>query len=369
MIYIACFALSLLFAWLANNKAKNKAVFVLFSILSISVVVALAGLRDFSIGIDTENYMTKSLYWDGAIKSATLTDYIYKYIISGYGEPFFALLIGVIAQLTGDFRLFLIIAHLVIVSGVYIGSFRLKKYINPEWVILIFYLFFFNHSLNVIRQYMAMAIVFAFFADILEKRYIRFSIAVIFALQFHTISLVAFGLMGVNIILNAPVKLGTVLQRKIALTGLLTACVLGFAPLINLAMKIGILNKRYKFIFEDDIEPAAIIEIFVVIGLVAAFWFRKEMRAKTEHYDFLVTSSMCYFILLLLTFFVGSSKRIGLYFGMADMVTIALIESAQTDKKKKWLVRTGILVCTFAYWFYVYVMRNASETIPYVLGI
>ena len=368
MVYIACFAVSAFFAWLAK-KTGSKTKFILFSVISISVTVLLAGLRDFSIGIDTENYMTRTLYWDGAIKSATLTDYIYKYIISGYGEPFFALLIGVVAQFTGDFKIFLSIAHLVIVTGVYIGAFRLKKYVNPEIVLLIFYLFFFNHSLNVIRQYMAMAIVFAFFADILERKYIRYCIAVVVALQFHTISVVAFGLLAVHIILYVPKKIGTVFQRSAVLAVLLAAAVLGFSPLVRLAIKLGFLNGRYAFIFEGEIEPAVIIMLCVAAGLAGAFYFRREMREKCPFYDYLIMCSVCYMILLILTFFVASSKRIALYFGMADMVTLALIESSQTDKKKRMLVRAGILGMALIYWVYVYAFRGASATVPYALGL
>lgn len=367
MVYIACFSVSAFFAWLAK-KTVSKTKFILFSVISISITVLLAGLRDFSIGIDTENYMTRALYWDGAIKSATLTDYIYKYMISGYGEPFFALLIGVVAQLTGNFMVFLCVAHLIIITGVYVGAFRLKKYVNPEIVLLIFYLYFFNHSLNVIRQYIAMAIVFAFFADILEKKYIRYCAAVIIALQFHTISIVAFGLLAVYVILYVLQKPGTVFQRSAVLAVLLAAAVLGFSPLVHLAIKLGFLNRRYAFIFEGDIEPAVIIILCVAAGLAAAFCFRREMRGKCPFYDYLIMCSVCYMILLMLTFFVASSKRIALYFGMADMVTLAFIESSQTDKKKKILVRTGILGMALIYWVYVYAFRGASATVPYVLG-
>ena len=368
MVYIVCFALSFLFAWLANNKAKNKVVFVLFSVLSISVVVALAGLRDFSIGIDTDNYLTMKLYWDGAIKSATLKEYIFDYIGGGYTEPFFALLIGVIAQMTGNFRLFLFIAHLIIILGIYIGAFRLRKHINPEWVLIIFYLLFFNQSLNIIRQYMAMAIVFAFFADILERKYIRYSIVVIIAIQFHIISIVAFGLLLIHFLFYAPVKLGTPFQRKIAFVSVLGVGVLSFKPLVRFAIDVGLLHKKYDFIFERDKSPAIIVMGMLAISLATTVIFRKEMRQKSQHYDYMQLCSLCYFVLLFLTFFVGASKRIALYFGMTDMVTMALIESAQTDKKKKWLVRAGILGMTFIYWFYIYVFRNASETIPYVFG-
>lgn len=369
MLYIAGFGISVLFAWLARKKIENKIWFYVFSVISIMSVALIAGLRDPSIGIDTEHYLTKNLYWDGAIKASTFWEYVYEYITSGYGEPFFALLIGFVSQLTGSFAAFLTICHTVIIGCVYFGAFRLRKHINPEMVLLIFYFFFFNHSLNILRQYMAMAIVFVFFADILEKKYIKFCLGILLALQFHTISLVAFGLLAIHIILYVPQKIGTMFQRKAALTVLLTAGVVGFSPLVHLAMKFGFLNKRYKFIFESSkLEPAAIIMLFVAMGLFAAWLFRKEMKQKSDHYDYFVMCSICYLIILGLTFTVSSSKRIGLYFGFADMVTLALVESAQTDKNKKWLIRAGIVGMAFAYWFYVYIFRGASATFPYVFS-
>lgn len=369
MIYIVCFALSAVFAWLANKKAENKILFYTFSIISIATVVLLAGLRDFSIGIDTESYMTKKLYWDGAIKSATLTDYIYDYILTGYGEPFFALLIGIIAQFTGDFSFFLTVAHGIIITCVYVGAFRLRKHVNPEWVLTIFYFLFFNHSLNGIRQYVAMAIIFAFLADLIQEKYLRFCIIVFCATLFHKTALIAMGFLIIYFIIYPPkLKLLSkisLFKRKLLFSAILLFAVLGFPLIIKVAIKLGLLNSRYLFIFEGKIEPAAIVMGMVALGLIGVYYFSKEMRLKSELYDFFTMCSICYFIFLFLTFIVSYGKRISLYFGMADIVTLALIESAQTDKKKKWLVRTGILGMILVYWFYVYVFRNASATMPY----
>jgi len=366
MIYLGCFAISALFAYFAS-KTENKYRFYTFSAISIAVVVLLAGLRDATVGIDTGNYLTKNLYWDGAIKSATFVDYFYEYIISDYGEPLFALIIGIIAQTTGDFNFFLIITHLMIITCVYIGAFRFKKYARPELVLLVFYLFFFNHSLNVMRQYVAMALVFVFLPDLLEKKYIKFSIAVLVASLFHTSALVAFGFLLLYIIIYAPIKIGTPLNRKIAVSALLACGVLGFYPLAKIAIKFGVINKRYMFLFESSkIEPAVIIIAIAVLGLAAAFYFRNKLK-EMEYSDYFVMCSVCYAILLLLTFTVSSSKRIGLYFGMADLVTLGVIQKVQTEKKMKILVYLGIIGVALCYWVYVYALRNASGTLPYNL--
>ena len=364
MIYLVCFAVSAVLAHLAG-KTENKKLFYFFSVLSVSVVVLLAGLRDFSIGVDTVSYMEKKLYWDGAIKSATFRDYILFYIDSGYGEPIFATLVGIVAQFTGNYSIFLTIVHAIIVICVYIGAIRLKKWVNPEIVLLIFYFFFFNHSLNGIRQYMAMAIIFAFFADLLEKKYLKFFLAIILALTIHTISVVAFGFIALHFIMYNEKIPFTLRQREIGVIVLLGLAVFGFKPLVYIAIKLGVLNKRYGYIFENNVEPALIIILIVLAGLAAAFYFRKEIAEKCEHSEFFIMCSVCYLLLLMLTFFVALTKRIAIVFGMADMVTLALVQSSPTEKKKKILATAGVLGIAFVYWFYVYIFRNASQTFPY----
>ena len=106
MIYILCFALSAGFAFFAN-RSKNRFIFLFLSFLSISVMVALAGLRDYTVGIDTYNYLKKQMYWGGAVSADSLWGYFKYYFPLGYGEPLFAVLLGAIAQLTGNFTIFL----------------------------------------------------------------------------------------------------------------------------------------------------------------------------------------------------------------------------------------------------------------------
>ena len=53
MIYLACFAVSGFFAYLANRTDKRR-MFLLFSFISILIPVLLAGFRAYSIGIDVE---------------------------------------------------------------------------------------------------------------------------------------------------------------------------------------------------------------------------------------------------------------------------------------------------------------------------
>lgn len=370
MIYLACFALSTLFAFWAN-KTDKRWKFWLFSVLCIALPVLLAGLRGFNIGIDTENYLTFERFWAGAMKADSLIGYLQYYLSLGLREPLFALFIGSIARLTGEYRVFLFLAHLIIMTGIYIGAVRQRKHVNPALVLLIFYLFFFNHSLNIIRQYIAIAIIFAVFADIQEKKYWRYCVAVLVSMFIHSTSVIAFGALILHFLLEFehPKLRLTRLHRKWIITGALSAVILLFAPIVRLLMSTGILSSRYEFFLrQDDVTPALIISGIVVLGLIAVYVFKDAMRARSPQFDFFTMSSIVYLIILQLTWTVAFGKRVALYFAMTDILTIGLIESAQTDKKKRWLVRIAIVGVALAYWLYVYAFRNASQTIPYELS-
>ena len=80
-------------------------------------------------------------------------------------------------------------------------------------------------------------------------------------------------------------------------------------------------------------------------------------------------NSVVYLILMNLTYSVAYGKRVALYFAFADMITLGILAKAPENPKTKKIVQGAILSLALLYWVYIYVLRNASETVPYALGI
>ena len=138
MVYLLCFAASALLAYWAQ-KAKTKRKLVFFSILSIGITVALAGLRGLSVGTDTSHYYEQ--LWQTALRSRSFFAFMKSYWTHYPSrEMIYALLMGASAKLTGNFHVFLTLVHLIVVGGVYIGAFRLRRYTSPAFLLLLFYL-------------------------------------------------------------------------------------------------------------------------------------------------------------------------------------------------------------------------------------
>lgn len=408
MIYIICFAASALFAASAN-KAKSRKYFIILSLISIIIPVLLAGLRDYSIGIDTSHYLNYPRYWAGAERYDTLWEYMRYYSGLGIGEHLFAFLQGLIESWTGNFTVFLLVCHGMIITCVYVGAMRLRRYADPVLILLLFYLIYFNQSLNIMRQYMAMSLVFAVLADVPQKKYLRFSLVVLVAFLLHRSALLSFGILAVDWylrcdldrIVKIPGKaagmmknwLGknekeakqekascalrerlrlldpfrpTILQRQLILfTGLLLLVVI-FNPLCRLLIEAGILPDKYSFYLDlSKTEYNLLSTLFILVEMAAIVFLYCYMGRKLPQFHFFFANSLSYLALLQLSFFLVYGRRIAAYFALTNLVTIAMIPRVYTDKTKRAIVTALVIFCALFYWLYVYALRNASQTMPY----
>lgn len=380
MAYLVCFGLSIFFAYLSLKETNRYRKFA-FLIISAALPIILAGLRDFSIGIDVENYrINKIQYWPSAVSS----DSVWEYMASNdWAEPLFSLFMGIIAQTTGCFRLFLLLSHTAIIAGVYVGAMRLKKHADPALVIALFYLIFFNHSLNIIRQYMAMALIFAFLKDIEEKRFIRYSVVVLIASLIHSTALLAFGALVIYGILYGKYTVGgykigkftlgkkhdlSPKQRQLLIIITLGLGVLLFEPMCRLLITLGILGEKYMFyIVSETRSYAGIVSIFLVWELLMAYLLRRRLKKSDSLSGFYLVVSVCYLILQQLTAFIVFGKRIAAYFSLQNLVTVGIIDHSLRNCDKRIRLASKITIITLAlmYWFAFYYVRNASQTMPY----
>lgn len=372
MIYVICFGLSALFAWFAS-KTKKRTFFVFFSVISILLPVTLAGLRDYSIGIDTSNYMDLEQFWYGAAKRSTLEAYMKYYDSKNLGEPLFALILGLVEHYTGNFTVFLLVAHGIIITGIYIGVFRLRHHANPALMLLLFYLLYFNYSLNALRQYMAMAIIFAVFADIEQGKYLRFAVVVIIARFIHLSALLAFGAILIHWVLYGrfsrviPSLIPSLRIRRLFVVFVLLFLVFVFPGLCKLLVDKGILPSKYGFYLDPDkTQYNALSVLLLLVEMLVLFVFRKQIKNTSECYNLYLITSISYLLLMQLSGSVAFGKRIAAYYSLANVVTIAIIPKSFKIRTNRIVVTILVVAVAFCYWWYTYILRNGSQTYPYI---
>ena len=369
IIYLICFGVSVFFAWIAE-KTRNRIVFYLFSVLSILVTVLLAGLRDVSIGIDTLNNYGNT--WQVAVGARTTWHFLELFHRSFRAKEYlYAALIGFSANVFHDYHVFLTLVHLIIVGGVYIGAFRLRRYASPSLVLLFFYLFYYNHSLNVFRQYLAMAILFAGAADILERRYRRFTFILIIAILFHNTAVIGVLPLFIFQLLYPRNRLKAVsLPKRLLLSALIIVGAVLFVPFGSLLLKMGLLGQKYEFYLESEGTNTYLIpRALVLLELCGIIIYRRSWKKYKVFSGFFAYCTFAFGVLYQIAPSIPYGKRIPAYFSLINLVSLAILSQCQKNRNNRIIVRCITIAAALSYWLLMYAHYNTSRTIPYILGV
>lgn len=234
--------------YLEEKSLNRKAILVPIILLSL-----YAGVRHFSVGSDTKNYVSDFIsdsYPILSLDNGRESGYqLFEYFILNFTHNYFWLLF---------------LSALIVVSC-YLIFF--KKYSN-HYLLSIFifitfnlYTFFFNG----LRQGIAMAIAIWSFPYIIEKKIIKFLFILIIASLFHQSALV---LVLFYIILNLRIKL----EYKIL------GVFFGSLVFSNLAINyLAVTNERYSSYAEESSKSGGYLTLglYLLIGLISFFWYKK----------------------------------------------------------------------------------------------
>lgn len=378
MVYLICFIISVFFAYLAK-RAGNRTTFVICSAFSLIITIMLAALRDYSIGVDTQNYLHMDIYWRGATSFSSITEYLKYYLLYGRNEPLFALFMGIIAQTTGEYRLFLFMAQTVIMVGIYVGAYRMKEHSDPVLTLLLFYLFYYNYTFNAIRQYMAIAVLFAAVHDIEVGKYKRYIIFVIIATLIHNSSILGFPLLLLYLLIYGWKKetiesfvrksQKVTIARRIVIGSLLVGAAYFFYEISNLLINIGMLNDKYLIYLNSEANATFFASrMFLLVEIAGLILLIRDFRKNNIHPDFFIFSSIAFLLLFQLSTIIQTGARIARFFSIINISTIGMMVHCQRGQKK-FLLCVLVIFIALVYWSYTYAYINYSHTFPYLLGV
>ena len=176
--YFFCFACSLLILYF-SNRIKSSILQWNVILAALSFPALLAGWRDFSIGTDTETYIS---YWHIACYPWKWDDY-WMFFSDGALEKLYLLYTFLISKITYSDQCFLFFTQLLILFPI---AFSVKKIqLNIVWVVFIYLAILFNTSLNATRQVIAISFCLLSLAYMLKKEYVGMALCVIIAYGFH----------------------------------------------------------------------------------------------------------------------------------------------------------------------------------------
>ena len=183
VVYILTFLLSLLFAKVAQKKNKKK-----YIVLAALVLTVIAGLRAESVGIDTKNYAELLGHIaEGNLNLAYGLETSFKYIC--------AFLLGIWNNFNFLYFVFALITNLLI----FLRLWDFRDRISLPWATTIYFGVFYFMTFNIMRQFVAAAIIFYATKYLAQKKYFKFFVFIAVAFLFHKSALLGFGFLALDI--------------------------------------------------------------------------------------------------------------------------------------------------------------------------
>ena len=206
-IYFVVMIIAIIIANIAEKNNKRK-----YLIGIVFIISMLSGFRGINVGIDTKLYTY-----------AFLHDFPYKWHFEEIGFRFISTLIF---NIFNDTRMVFLFFALIINGFIIYRLWDFKDKCSFTFMLMFYLLTYYIDSMNIMRQLVAVAIIF-FSTRLLEKkRYILFIIIVILTTFIHTSSLLALALVVAYI--WAPLKMSSKVWMffPIALIGIIAVQVI-----------------------------------------------------------------------------------------------------------------------------------------------
>lgn len=364
--YIFVFSICLILAKLYSGR--NWAPIILISL----ILSFLAGFRDITVGSDTWNY--KRVYFDIIPSYKTISQVLAdeSYLDTGY-----LLFVWLSCHIQNQYWFMLFLTQLLTITFYYLGYKRFGKYLKSDFFsFTFFYVFlFYNHSLNVMRQELAVSVVFFAFSYLWEKRYIHYIIWTLVAFSFHSSVIVSlvFPFIMYIVLLSNPKKQKVIL---LLFSVFILLLFVSYYYILDLLVGFNVFDISYMSKYGDDslfYEAEKRIAYIPAIFTFIIFWViyvcKEGSNLDRRFILFHVIINSFYFSTLFLSLYVEFLNRLSLYFFAINLFCLSV--ELRTKPVRKFL-KGCVLLFVLIIWGYQYILLNSSETFPYtskILGI
>ncbi len=365
MLYLTLFAFTTILFFLAQSSyQRSRPMFYVLSFIAITALSFIAGARDNSIGTDINIYGT-------LVFKAAATDLSFWKAydaVSHVSELFYFALNWVCARINDNYGLSLFVQMFVQSSFVF---FAMKRYMDraPLWLtMLIYQLLFYNLTLNLMRQGLAIAFVFWSVRFIEDKRIWPFLLCAFLSFFFHKTGVVAEIIL---LVVYWAIKRGPRTQKLLLLCSV-GAGVLGvymfYAAIEYISMAVPEF-KHFLYYADGSKFKAGLSTMDLLIRLmfliIVVFFYRNEVVC-TSHVNMILFILIADVAALILGIYAYFATRFAYYFIIIEIpYVIMLIGSKKLSAGTRYLVTSAIVMFMIYYCVrFNYVARN-NETYPY----
>lgn len=374
-IYLLTFAVSFVASYcsdkielLLTRKSKWLKVGSLFlmmiAILSVSI---LAGCRDYTIGTDVLMYGNPWLF--NAIKYHSNPSLYLKLATQSSIGYLYALFNYIVAQFTSNPHWFYFWYSLTENFVIYWAIRRNKEIITPNQGWSVYLLLFYNSTLNVLRNWMALAIILWGFKYIRERKLIRYLITVYVAYLFHSSAYIGLLPYIVNLFLQRDEgKNKNIHIKKLIIIFITSIFVIFFIQIINHFAEVGVVSERYQEYVKLTTSGGFMVHL-IGLGLPTLLLFVIQQKLRgNKNFELFETYAWIMTLLGLLINIYAYLSRIALYFDVYLIYSLPfVIKNGISFKFRNIRVNNLILFAYLViYWLLIYGYLKSGETVPYM---
>ena len=375
-IYLLGFAISVALIAIAE-KQKTK-LFILLSVLALLIPCLISGLRAANVGTDTTVYL-KPLT-QAALSAKNLPEYLRTYWFYSWRNVYvkdyeigFSLLVYIAAKFTGSMAAVQFAVGAMILVPIYIALCRNRKKL-PIWLgMLFFYLFFFNSTLNMMRQWVAMAFLLLAFQFLTEKKWGLVVVFSLCALLFHMSAILVIVTYFIYFLLYV-IRRSLFVHNNFRVTGKILAVgfitVVTLVAILNLDLVIKLMGivgiDRFSNYLKGNQMRLLINQILIRLPIIALFIINwKHLRKFTPLGAFYMAMLLLDVVLAQLISVDVYSFRIGYFFTIYLLLGIPTLYASIPCPAKRTATTTLLVAYCLFYWYYTYVLQLRHETYPY----
>lgn len=348
---------------LSQMAKVSKTRYRIFLIVLIIILTLFGGLRSESVGTDT-------LYYKWAFTEINKGNYELLY---EPGFVFFSKAILIMSNANYTF-LFTIIESLTVLFSV-IRLWELRSEIDFAYSIFIYYCIFYLPSFNIMRQALAMALLFWGTRYLFKEKYLKFLIVLIIAVSVHLAAIVCIAYLALYLIIQNKYKM----EKKNAIIFLFLAGIV--IPLSVVVLQMDRVQYYIRTYFAESkrngkLGVPFIIVVVLSIELFNLFIITRQNKLKkcgtkfpqnTIDTELLNKFSKYAYILSLVVYTMlrhfDTANRISRYFLIFELIYY----TNNYDVKVIQQIKRVFVVFFALYSLYVVLSRGQMDIMPYTL--
>jgi hypothetical protein len=300
--------------WLSNlilsfSKRYNRYIVVIF----FFVFIVMIGYRDISVGSDTKNY-------ENIFKAAERNGV-------SYIEPLYWVLNKLVVAFGGDLRMMMLVSAFVVLLFFYLAT---KKSSNILFSFFcIFSLYYLFYAMNIIRQIIAVAVIFYGYTFLERDKIKQFLFWVVIAMLFHVSAV-----LGLIALFIRKIKLS---EMKILL-GILGSALMGFVAIITrgsfltiFLWKYGNYINKIKYIRSSFLAP-------VFLSIVLSVFFYIVYKTSTKNLRLSLWMKLFFIAVVFnnIFIFIELGLRVVMFFSVGEIMLFPLyIQKKNNHVKEK----------------------------------